>query len=251
MGAAVFDPSAERGAVRDPRLLLNSARVAGAPEPLAGGQTLGWNENTIAFDYSLTSLFREGETRFRTQLSGFDASPSEWTADGKSRYTNLPPGEYVFSVWGKDWSGRTAGPASLAFRIRPAPWRTLWAYALYAVGAVAAGYGLFLARIRTLQRRTRLLESHVRQRTAELDGKNAELAEHVRDLEEARRETDERNAQLARANRELLESNYRADRIFSALADALPGTVLDGKYRLEERIGTGGRRNSRWIAGSR
>src|SRR5687768_10108050 len=37
-----------------------------------------------------------------------------------------------------------------------------------------------------------------------------------------------------------MEMHQRADRIFSALADALPGTVLDGKYRLDEKIGAGG-----------
>jgi serine/threonine protein kinase len=46
--------------------------------------------------------------------------------------------------------------------------------------------------------------------------------------------------ELARSNEELIESHKRADRIFSALAEALPGTVLDEKYRLEEKIGSGG-----------
>jgi hypothetical protein len=47
-------------------------------------------------------------------------------------------------------------------------------------------------------------------------------------------------ADLRRVNLELTASNNRADRIFSALADALPGTVIEGKYRLHERIGVGG-----------
>jgi serine/threonine protein kinase len=45
---------------------------------------------------------------------------------------------------------------------------------------------------------------------------------------------------LDKKNQELMESHQRADRIFSALAEALPGTVLDGKYRLDEKIGSGG-----------
>ena len=45
---------------------------------------------------------------------------------------------------------------------------------------------------------------------------------------------------LREVNLQLTASNNRADRIFSALADALPGTVIEGKYRLDERIGVGG-----------
>ena len=55
-----------------------------------------------------------------------------------------------------------------------------------------------------------------------------------------------KNEQLARANAELAQSReevVRAARrtalVFAALTDALPGTVLDEKYRLEERIGSG------------
>src|SRR5207253_6812008 len=54
------------------------------------------------------------------------------------------------------------------------------------------------------------------------------------------RELENKNEELAHKNVELSESNKRADRIFSALAEALPGTVLDGKYQLNEKIGSGG-----------
>jgi serine/threonine protein kinase len=63
------------------------------------------------------------------------------------------------------------------------------------------------------------LEDRVRARTAELEAKNAELAA---------------------ANRELLAAHQQADRVFAAYAKALPGTVLDGKYRLDEELGSGG-----------
>jgi CheY-like chemotaxis protein len=48
------------------------------------------------------------------------------------------------------------------------------------------------------------------------------------------------NRELMRKNEELTQAQQRTDLVFSALAEALPGTVLDGKYRLEEKIGTGG-----------
>jgi CheY-like chemotaxis protein len=48
------------------------------------------------------------------------------------------------------------------------------------------------------------------------------------------------NKELLEKNEELMRAQKRTELVFSALAEALPGTVLDGKYRLEEKIGAGG-----------
>jgi tRNA A-37 threonylcarbamoyl transferase component Bud32 len=53
-------------------------------------------------------------------------------------------------------------------------------------------------------------------------------------------ELETANRRLESANRELLAAQQQADRVFRAYARALPGTVLDGKYRLEDELGTGG-----------
>ena len=58
----------------------------------------------------------------------------------------------------------------------------------------------------------------------------AELEERVR----------ARTADLEASNRELLAAHQRADRVFAAYAGALPGKVLDGRYRLDEQLGAGG-----------
>lgn len=55
-----------------------------------------------------------------------------------------------------------------------------------------------------------------------------------------RRDLERRNEELAQRNAELLEAHERTNRVFSALTETLPGTILDGKYRLDLKIGTGG-----------
>ncbi|MDB4899153.1 MAG: Protein kinase domain, Two component regulator propeller [Gemmatimonadetes bacterium] len=75
------------------------------------------------------------------------------------------------------------------------------------------------ARTNFLQRRL------IAVRTMELEEKNAQLVAKNRMLAESRAET--------------VRSAQRSEAIFSALSDALPGTVLDDKYRVEEKIGSG------------
>jgi signal transduction histidine kinase/DNA-binding response OmpR family regulator len=142
--------------------------VHGEPRDLAALETLPWRENGVEFEFALLSYFREGDTRYRSQLVGFDREPTAWTADYRRTYTNLPAREYVFRVWGRDYAGNVSGPVEVAFRIKVAPWKTWWAYLLYAGTAAGAAYAGVRYRIDSLERRGRELEELVARRTAEL-----------------------------------------------------------------------------------
>ncbi len=229
-----------------------------------GGLTekaLSYFENNIVFEYALPRELKGGDVRFRVQLKGFEEVPSEWTSEFRKEYTNLGAGNYSFTVWGKDSLGRESAPLEVAFAIRPAPWRTWWAYVGYLVLTVGGLYLAVQARLRTLRQRNQQLEAKIAERTSQLAEKNEELvsaknALEIRNLEMARTneelkkatvEVERKNAaldgkiaELARKNDELVKSQQQANRIFSALAEALPGTVLDNNYRLDFRIGSGG-----------
>ena len=64
-----------------------------------------------------------------------------------------------------------------------------------------------------------------------------DITERLRLQEELKQAQEEK---LARKQEQLLESYKKADQIFSALVEILPNTILDGKYRLETKIGKGG-----------
>jgi hypothetical protein len=59
-------------------------------------------------------------------------------------------------------------------------------------------------------------------------------------LDENVRELNGKNALLQEKNVALEEMTQRANRIFSALAETLPGRTLASRYKLESRIGSGG-----------
>lgn len=72
------------------------------------------------------------------------------------------------------------------------------------------------------------------------DRMESDIYLRAQQIQEANQRLRGMNEELAAANRELQAAHQQADRIFSALAKALPGTILDGKYRLEEELGSGG-----------
>lgn len=55
-----------------------------------------------------------------------------------------------------------------------------------------------------------------------------------------RRDLERQNAELKKKNEELVAAHKKTDRVFSALSDVLPGTVLDDSYKIIAKIGEGG-----------
>lgn len=165
-GAAVFNPVTEISD-RTPKplyleqLLINSES---APTHLLRNQhqskeaeenqpELRHNQNNLLFEFALLSYFRESDTRYQTQLVGFDKSPTPWTAKASREYTNLPAGRYTFQVIARDYAGNVTPPLHLSFRIKPAPWRTWWALLIY-LGLLGGGiYAGYAWRIRVVKRR--------------------------------------------------------------------------------------------------
>ncbi|MBI4747389.1 MAG: protein kinase [Acidobacteria bacterium] len=228
---------------------------------LTPGMELRYVENSVFFEFALLSFFRESDCTYQTQLIGLEAEPTVWTTKYIREYPTLPPGWYTFQVWGKDHQGNVSGPVSIAFRVKPPLWQTWWAVGLYVVGLAGFGYTGVRLRVRQLRLRTEQLEREVAKRTTQLEEKNRELdtkneaiSKALTEVESSKREIEaknkeldrfvtdlkQKNEELIRSKEELIESHRRANRIFSALQEALPGTVLDNKYRLEDKIGAGG-----------
>ena len=61
----------------------------------------------------------------------------------------------------------------------------------------------------------------------------------TRELEQTNSELVMKNRMLAESRAATLRTARRTEQLFSALSDALPGTVLDEKYRVREKIGSG------------
>ncbi len=92
---------------------------------------LNFSYNNIRFEYALTSYIRENKNKYQILLEGYDKDWSNWCSESHKDYTNLPHGEYVFRVRGKDYKNNIGSEASFLFYIS-APWyKTYWAYSVY------------------------------------------------------------------------------------------------------------------------
>ena len=98
------------------------------------GLTLEYDQNIISIDYAILDHRAGNRQAFAYRLIGFDTT---WHDDRQLRratYTNLRPGNYLFEVKSLSSDLYTNQPyRSLAIKILPPPWKTWWAYLLYAI----------------------------------------------------------------------------------------------------------------------
>ncbi|MBI4853839.1 MAG: protein kinase [Acidobacteria bacterium] len=189
---------------------------------------LPYNSNNLIFTFSAFNFTHPEKNKYKYKLEGHE---QEWievdSTKRVARYSRLVPGNYVFRVIASNNDGLwNETGESVKIRIFPPWWHTTWAYFLYLITFSSALYGGHRYHLGRLEKRNLELEIKVQERTEEVNKKNTEL--------------ESKNKELAKNYEELLLLNQKANRIFAVLSEALPGKILDNKYRLEEKIGSGG-----------
>ena len=176
------------------------AKDSSDPSPLKRSITetkelsLSYHNSVITFTFASLNYSSTDKRQYAYILEGFDKS---WNYVGTQRtatYTNLDPGEYIFTVKGLNYEGQwSPHTATIRLTITPPFWMTWW----FRLGAVLLITGccitLYRLRINRIKVRQRHLERLVTQRTEQLadameDERKARLSE-VR----ARQEAEEAN----------------------------------------------------------
>ncbi|MBS0464404.1 MAG: diguanylate cyclase [Proteobacteria bacterium] len=125
--------------------------------------------------YGLLSWNRESDSRFRTQLIGYDPAPGEWDASTSRTFNALPPGDYTLRIEGRDYAGNLSTPIDLTLAVDAHWWQERWAWAGAGVLLLLLGYGVAMGRTRRLRAHRAELERHVAERTVQLNAANARL----------------------------------------------------------------------------
>jgi ligand-binding sensor domain-containing protein/signal transduction histidine kinase len=137
-----------------PRILIDGVGEDGMETSITTNLSVPARVNRLSFAFFAASLQRQDKLRFRWKLEGFDR---DWTMAGPGRlatYTNLPAGRYRFRVAASD----PARPglveqADIALVKEPFFYQTWWFYMLCAVALAAAIWGLYVLRMRQMEKR--------------------------------------------------------------------------------------------------
>ena len=123
---------------------------------------LSWRDSVFSFEFAGLHYSTPSENRYAYMLEGFD---KEWNNIGNRRfatYTNLPGGSYTFKVKGTNSDGVwNEQGRSLAMVIPPPPWKTWWAYTLYALTVIGAFLGYILYKQAQYRRERAILDRFV------------------------------------------------------------------------------------------
>ena len=170
--------------------------IIGRDSMIFGGISSGFKEpelpfstGSIRFEFAANSPGDPSSNKYQYRLEGFEDNWSDWTVETKKDYTNLPEGSYTFMARAKTLYGITGDSDAFRFIIL-APWyRTLWAYLLYLLAAIAFLWLFFQWRAKQLIAKNEALEQVVAIRTAEVRHQANQLkiqAEKLRELDKAK-----------------------------------------------------------------
>ncbi len=120
--------------------LVNQSVVIGQHSPLAKNinqtQSLSLThlDNILSFEFAALHFAEPSRNRYQYKLEGFNQHWIETAADNRrATFTNLSAGQYTFRVKASNNQGVwNEQPRIINLIVKPAPWRTWWAYLIYA-----------------------------------------------------------------------------------------------------------------------
>jgi signal transduction histidine kinase/ligand-binding sensor domain-containing protein len=172
-GAVAFDPTALQLDTPPPPLSITalSVRRGAATQVLdAGGPIeLAYDDLDFRIEARALSYANPASNRYQFRLKGFDR---EWVdaPHGERVYSQLPPGKYRLHVRAANADGVASElAASLAVEVARAPWKTPFAYALYALVALLLAFSsLRVYRMRVRRRHAYALAEERRRSSEQL-----------------------------------------------------------------------------------
>jgi len=153
-GAATVDPAHLAMNRVPPLMSIEQVSVDDKPAIARDTVTIKPGGRRFAFEYAGLSFAAPQKVRFKYKLDGFDHA---WVDAGTLRtayYTNLPPGHYTFQVLACNNDGVWSdAPASLAIRLEPYFYQTIWFYLLLILTAALLWYGWYRWRVQQVESR--------------------------------------------------------------------------------------------------
>ena len=167
-----YDPAAAPRAQVAPSAPLIRRVVAGENRLLFGGVgprnpiELRHRFGRMRLEFAPAS-YRPG-VEYQYRLDPVDETWSEWTSQPYIDYTTLDAAGYTFRLRARGGGSAASAETTWSFSVLPPWYRTAWAYALWAVLAMAVIALIIWIRTSALRRQTETLRQRVEEKTSEL-----------------------------------------------------------------------------------
>lgn len=167
-GLIKYDPNEYIPNSSESKISITSFRLFYTDTALFNKTHLGYNENSITFNYSGICLTNPEKVKYSHILEGFE---KEWSPASKERltsYSNLPPGTYTFKVVSSNNEGVwNVSSANFRFTIDRPFWKTWWF-------TISSTILILLSLILSIRFRIRKIKQREKQKT-ELNKKIANI----------------------------------------------------------------------------
>ena len=121
------------------KVLVDPDGVLQAPVWQTNNIKLNHDQNTFSFDFNAIDYKSTGDIKFLYKLDNYDDEWRDIGSEHKATFFNIPPGKYTLHIKAVNSEGSIAEQI-MAISVSPPWWKTWWAYVLYAILFIIAGY---------------------------------------------------------------------------------------------------------------
>ncbi len=213
-GLLSVDPSTIKISKMAPRIYIDKVEIDGVEADIDKPIVVESTSHRVAFDYLALTLLYPNSARYKYQLNNFD---KDWINAGPARqavYTNLPHGEYSFSVMACNNDGVWSTiSTNISIVVRPHFYQTWWFISLASMGLLSV-IGIYI-RVRTnsIKQRSAYLEQLVKERTKLIAKQRDELVALNQELRSSQQEVLSQRDSLAEKIHELADKNEEIENI--------------------------------------
>ncbi len=198
-GVEYFETKIEGNQIKAPNVVLTGFSKMGQTIKLAKPYSyitdidLSHFDYFVSFEFSVLDFSLPNKNRYAYKLDGFDENWIELGNRNTASFTNLDGGSYKLMVKATNSDGLWSDNIlSVNLHVAPSPWKTWWAYIIYATISGLIVFGTIYLRTR-IQRSEIIkqknfvtaLEEQVAEKTASLEAQAQDLQLALRKAEEA------------------------------------------------------------------
>jgi signal transduction histidine kinase/CheY-like chemotaxis protein/ligand-binding sensor domain-containing protein len=162
---------------------------------------LSYSQNFIVFEFTALNYLHSEKNKYKYILKGFQTEWNDVGVERKASYTNIHPGEYVFTVIASNNDGVWNNEGtSLKIIVRPPYWQTWWFITLSVCLFISSVFTIVWVRMRTIRKQKEELERQVKDRTEEVILQKEEAEQARTEAEKARVEAEKARLEAERAS---------------------------------------------------